>query len=53
MIDAEAENENYLKPCRIDGETPCVQYPEEDECDCDPCEDCEIARIHREVENEN
>jgi hypothetical protein len=37
----EEENELHTKPCRVDGKTPCVQFPDDD-CDCDPCEDCEV-----------
>ena len=46
MKTAEEENQENTKPCRVDGKTPCVQYPEE-ECDCDPCDDCEIAIIYK------
>lgn len=47
-----AENQDHTKPCRVDGETPCVQCPDDD-CGCDWCEDREIARIHRGEENED
>ena len=46
MKTAEEENQENTKPCRVDGKTPCVQYPEE-ECGCDPCDDCEIAIIYK------
>jgi len=45
MNDAEIENEQNTKPCRIDHHTPCVQYPD-DSCDCDPCEDCGVQLTH-------
>lgn len=38
----EEENQQNTKPCRIDGKIPCVQYPDEDGCDCNPCEDCTV-----------
>lgn len=40
------ENQQNTKPCRVDGETLCVQHPEEDECNCDPCEDCGVKLIY-------
>ena len=42
ISNAAEENQKNTKPCRVDGKTPCVQYPDDD-CDCDPCEYCEIA----------
>ncbi len=42
MKTAEEENQENTKPCRVDGKTPCVQYPDEDDCDCNPCEDCSV-----------
>ncbi len=39
----EEENEKNTKSCQVDGKTPCVQYPDEDECDCNPCEDCQVS----------
>ena len=42
MKTAEEENQENTKPCRVDGKTPCVQYPDDD-CGCDPCEDCGVA----------
>ena len=42
MNEAEIENQKNTKPCRVDKVTPCVQYPEENECGCDPCEGCEV-----------
>lgn len=51
-LDGEAENRQNTKPCRVDGKTPCVQYPEED-CGCDPCEECEIAIIYKEMKDEH
>ena len=42
MKTAEEENQENTKPCRVDGKTPCVQYPEENECNCDPCEGCNV-----------
>lgn len=50
-MDADRENQNYEKPCRVDGVTPCVQYPDDD-CGCDPCEDCVVAIAYRR-KNEN
>ena len=38
----EEENTKYTKPCRVDGKTPCVQYPDDDSCGCDPCESCPV-----------
>lgn len=35
------ENEKYNLPCPYNPKVKCVQYPEE-ECDCDPCKECEI-----------
>ena len=46
ILSVEEENTLHAKPCRVDGKTPCVQYPEE-ECGCDPCDVCEIAIIYR------
>lgn len=48
----EKENEEHTKPCRVDGVTPCVQYPDEGGCGCDFCEDCEVALAYRR-KNEN
>ena len=42
MKKAEIENQENEKPCRVDKVTPCVQYPEENECGCNPCEGCEV-----------
>ena len=51
--DAEVENRQNTKPCRVDGKTPCVQYPEE-KCGCDFCETCTIKSAYLEkVKNEN
>lgn len=47
-----AENQENTKPCRVDGKTPCVQYPD-DGCGCDWCEDCPVALAFRKEENEN
>ena len=52
MKTAEEENQENTKPCRVDGETPCVQYPDDD-CGCDPCDVCEIAIIYERMKNEN
>lgn len=36
-------NQENTKLCRVDGKTPCVQYPSGiNECNCDPCEGCEV-----------
>lgn len=43
MKTAEEENQENTKPCRVNGATPCVQYPDEGGCDCNPCEDCDVA----------
>lgn len=45
----EEENEKYTKPCRVDGVTPCVQLPYDDDCcGCaDYCDECEIAITYR------
>jgi hypothetical protein len=41
--DVSEENQKNTKPCRVDGKMPCVQYPDEiNECNCDPCEGCEV-----------
>lgn len=39
---AEEENQENTKPCPYDHTISCVQYPEDDPCDCDPCELCQI-----------
>ena len=38
----EAENQRYTKPCPYDKTVPCVQYPDDGCCGCDPCEECEV-----------
>ena len=39
----EEENQKNTKPCPFDNSVPCVQYPEDDDnCGCDPCEECEV-----------
>lgn len=48
----EEENEKYTKPCRVDGVTPCVQLPCDDDdddcCGCDDyCDECEVAITYR------
>ena len=49
-----AENQENTKLCRVDGKTPCVQYPDEDGCGCDFCETCTIKSTYLEkVKNEN
>ena len=42
LPNAGVENRQNTKPCRVDKKTPCVQYPDDD-CGCNPCEDCEVA----------
>jgi len=41
-MNAEQENLKNTKPCPYDSDVPCVQYLEDDPCDCDPCELCQI-----------
>ncbi len=39
-LTGDEENLKYTKPCRVDGVTSCIQYPEDDPCGCDWCADC-------------
>ncbi len=41
-MNAQEENEKYTKQCPYNEEiVSCVQYPDDDPCDCDPCNECE------------
>lgn len=43
-----AENQEHTKLCRVDGKTPCVQYPDGGSCNYDFCETCTIAIANKE-----
>jgi len=41
MSEAETENQKYTKPCPYNKLISCVQYPDDNSCGCDPCDECE------------
>lgn len=44
MTEEENENEKYNLPCIYNKSILCVQYPDDNCCGCDFCEDCEIRK---------